>query len=62
MSRRTSTMLVAGRMAPNTSPCARAYSSQREMSVTYIRVRTTSASEAPARCSAVSMFLRVCAA
>ena len=58
MSRRTSTMLVAGRIAPNTSPCARANSSQREMSVTYIRVRTTSASEAPARCSAASMFLQ----
>ena len=34
MSRLTSTMLVAGRMSPNTSPCARPTASQSAMRVT----------------------------
>jgi hypothetical protein len=32
-------------ISPNASPCARPYSSQREMSVTKILVRTTSSSD-----------------
>ena len=41
-------------MSPNASPCARPYSSQREMSVTKIRVRTTSARPAPRRSRAAA--------
>ena len=41
-------MLVAGRISANTSACARPASSQREMSVTYIRVRITCSNPAPA--------------
>ena len=44
----TSTMDVAGRMKPKTSPCARPTSSHRLMSVTNMRVRTTSCNPAPA--------------
>ena len=39
-------------------PCARPTASQRAMSVTYIRVRTTSRKLAPASCSAFSTFLK----
>src|SRR4029077_3053768 len=56
-SRVTATSVLAGRMSRNTSPCARPTRSQSAMSVTYMRVRTTSASEAPACASARSMFL-----
>ena len=37
----TSTKVLAGLISPNTSPCARAASSQREMSVSITRVRIT---------------------
>ena len=40
MSRRTSTMLVAGRMVPKNLPCACPTASQSSMLSTYIRVRT----------------------
>src|SRR5258707_13174178 len=60
--RLTSTMLVAGRMVPQNSPWTRPTSSQREMSVTNMRVRTTSFSDAPARSSARSTLRRVCTA
>ncbi len=56
MSRLTSTMVVAGRMVPKNSPCARPTSSHWEMSVTYMRVRTTSSSRAPSASSAVWML------
>ena len=52
-------MAVAGRMSLKTSPWARPYSSQRAMSVTKSRVRTTSLSVAPPLASAFSMFLSV---
>src|SRR6185503_6786863 len=52
----TSTIVAAGRMSRNTCPCARPTASQREMSVTYIRVRTTSRKLAPASWSAFSML------
>ena len=52
----TWTIDVTGGSSPKASPCARATSSQREMSVTYIRVRTTSAGPAPTRASAATMF------
>src|SRR3712207_6117666 len=61
----TSTMAVAGRILPKASPCTRPTSSHRLMSVTYIRVRTTSARVKPARSRAVAiaaMAWRVCAA
>lgn len=47
MSLLTSTIEVAGRTLPKTSPCARPTSSQRLMSVTNIRVRTTCSGPAP---------------
>ncbi len=53
-------MLVAGRMSRKNSPCARPTFSHSAMLVTYMRVRTTSFKEAPARSSADSMFLIVC--
>jgi hypothetical protein len=56
----TCTIVVAGRISPKTSPCARPISSQRPMSVTNIRVRTTSAIENPARSRACSMMARAC--
>ena len=56
----TCTIVVAGRMSPKTSPCARPISSQREMSVTNIRVRTTSASVNPARSRACSIDRQAC--
>src|SRR6185295_5929894 len=62
MRRLTCTIEVAGRMAAKNSPCARPTSSQREMSTTYMRVRTTSSSRAPARASARSMLRSVCTA
>ena len=55
MSADTSTMVATGRMSPNTSACTAPTSRHREMSVTNMRVRTTSDSDAPASCSAVSM-------
>src|SRR3954447_6876500 len=60
----TCTIEVAGRMSPKTSPWARPISSQREMSVTNIRVRTTSARGKPARSRdsrIVASACRVCA-
>jgi hypothetical protein len=42
MSADTLDQRAAGRMSPNTLPCARATSSQREMSVMNVRTRTTS--------------------
>jgi hypothetical protein len=65
MSRLTSTKLVAGRMLPNTSPCTRPMASHAPMSTTYMRVRTTCSSPAPARSSAARMLSstwRICAA
>ena len=50
MSADTSTMVATGRMSPNTSACTAATSSHRLMSVTNIRVRTTSVIAAPASC------------
>jgi hypothetical protein len=41
-------MVAAGRMAPNSSPWTASTSAERDMSVTYIRVRTTSPSVKPA--------------
>jgi hypothetical protein len=55
-----STMLVAGRIVPKYSPCARPTFSQSAIFVTKIRVRTTSFKLAPAFASAASMFLIVC--
>ena len=52
----TSTMAVAGGEAPNASAWALPYSSHREMSVTYIRVLTTSERSAPSVLSALSMI------
>src|SRR5690606_33243000 len=43
----TSTIEVAGMVWPNASPCARPYSSHREMSVTNILVQPSSANDAP---------------
>ena len=56
----TSTMLVAGRIAPKNSPCARPIFSQSAILVTKIRVRTTLFKEAPAFTSAASIFRIVC--
>ncbi len=59
----TTTIVVTGRMSPNTSPWARPTPSQCPVSVTNMRVRTTSASPAPTRASAASTFSsawRVC--
>ena len=53
-------MLVAGRIDPKNSPCARPTLSHSAIFVTKIRVRTTSASVAPAFASAASMFRMVC--
>ena len=61
----TSIMEVAGSTSPNAAPCARPYSCQREMSVTNIRVRTTSARPAPRRSRAsatLAIAWVVCAA
>src|SRR3974390_3765881 len=55
-------MVDAGRILPNTSPWARPASSHLEMSVTYVRVRTTSRRLAPAPARARSMFFSVCTA
>src|SRR5215510_1769447 len=60
----TSTMVAAGRIVPKNSPCALPTCSQCWMLTTYMRVRTTWASVAPAWASAVSMVRRawtVCA-
>jgi hypothetical protein len=54
MSLLTSTIDVAGRTLPNTSPCARPTSSQRLMSVTNMRVRTTCSGPAPTCCKAAT--------
>ena len=58
----TSTMVVAGMTSRRNSPWARPSSSQSEMSVTNIRVRTTCSRPAPRRFSAASMFRKHCAA
>jgi hypothetical protein len=61
--RATSTMVVAGRISPNTSPCAAATSSHREMSVTNMRVRITCSSRPPSASRAARMISsarRVC--
>src|SRR5688572_10393009 len=58
---RTSTMLVAGRISANTSPCARPTACQsRPMLTTNMRVRTTSSNVAPALARAAPMFVSVC--
>ena len=65
MSADTSTIVVTGRMSPNTSACTAPTSPHRLMSVTNIRVRTTSDNDTPASRSAVSMrrnASRVCVA
>src|SRR6185295_9026548 len=56
MRRLTSTIVAAGRTSRKSSPCARPTASHCPMSVTNIRVRTTSLRLAPARESAFSMF------
>ena len=48
----TSTIVVAGGWAAKNSACARPNSAQRVMSVTNMRVRTTSAMSAPSSCNA----------
>ena len=48
MSADTSTIVATGRMSPNTSACTAPTSCHRLMSVTNIRVRTTSDNDAPA--------------
>src|SRR5215469_8102069 len=53
-------MDVAGITSPNAAPWARPYSSQREMSVTYMRVRTTSASPTPRPSRACATFAIAC--
>ncbi len=53
-------MLVAGRISPKNSPCARPTFSHSAMLVTKMRVLTTSFKVAPALASAASMFLIVC--
>ena len=55
----TSTIVAAGRMAPNTSAWTGVTSAARAMSVTNIRVRTTSARPKPASASAASMIARL---
>ena len=59
MRRVTSTMVAAGRMSRKISPWARPTSSHFEMSVTKVRVRTTSRIEAPALSSARATFLKI---
>ncbi len=61
-SRLTATSVLAGRMSRNTSPWARPTRSQSAMSVTYIRVRTTSSSDAPACASARPTLRNACTA
>src|SRR5690348_16513821 len=56
----TSTIVHAGRIFPNTSPCARPTFSHSLMSLTKIRVRTTCSIFAPAFSSATSIFFNVC--
>ena len=56
--RDVTTQVAAGLVSPNASPCARATSAQCARSVTNIRVRTTSASDDPARSSASAMISR----
>src|ERR1041385_6828806 len=57
----TPIIAVAGRMSPNTSPCARPTCSQcAAMSTTYMRVRTTWRIDAPAFASAAAMLLSAC--
>ncbi len=55
MRRLTSTMAVAGWMAPKNSPCARPIFSQRDMSVTNILVLTTSSRCAPSSSKAAAI-------
>jgi len=62
MSLFTSTRVVAGRMSRNSSPCARPICSHWPMSVTKMRVRTTSSRREPARPSAASMLRSTCTA
>ena len=62
MSALTWTIEVAGRICPKNSPCALPTFSHCAMSVTYMRVRTTSFIVAPAFFSALSIFLSVCTA
>ncbi len=62
--RATSTIVVAGRIAPNTSACAAPISCHCEMSVTNMRVRTTSSMRPPSASTAARMMAsarRVCA-
>src|SRR5436309_1186569 len=56
-SRVTATRVVAGRISPNTSLCARPTACQCAISVTYLRVRTPSPKAAPA-CSGARPMLR----
>ena len=58
MSAPTSTSVAAGRISPKTAPWTARISSQRVMSVTNIRVRTTSARAKPASARAASMISR----
>ena len=55
----TMTIVAAGWIAPKTSPWTAMTSGQREMSVTNMRVRTTSSSVKPASPSAVAMMASV---
>ncbi len=57
----TCTIEVAGRISPKASACARPTSSHREMSVTKMRVRTTSSSEESSCSRAQATFLNACA-
>jgi hypothetical protein len=59
ISRRPSTMLVAGRMSRNSSPRALPTFSHSSMFTTEMRVRTTSLRLAPAALSAASRLARV---
>src|SRR5262249_44328570 len=54
----TASIVLAGRISPKNSPCARPTSSQSATSVRKIRVRTTFSSVAPASSSAVAMIWR----
>ena len=56
----TSTSVVAGRILPNTSPCTWPSASASAMSVTNIRVRTTSSRHAPALCKDSSIMPKIC--
>ena len=52
----TSTIVVAGRISPNTLPCTRATASHCDTSVTYIRVRITCSSLPPSASIAAWMI------